>query len=370
MPKRGDNIRKRKDGRWEGRYKIVFPPSQDVRYRSVYGKTYGEVKKKLLSEKKRKCHVKREELFFSELLTRWMNANSIRLKGATRKKYQFLIDTHINPELGNLRLSQINSAQINMFLDDKLADGRMDGAGGLSPSYVRSITIIIGAAIKYAVAEELCMPLKTPIFKPAAKGKSMPCLSSQCRRRLEENCLLHMDGTSLGILLALHAGLRIGEICALRWEDIDTERRILSVRHTIARVRAGMNETRKSQLILDQPKTKTSLREIPINSFLLPLLERMRADANSSFVISEKPEFVSPRTFEYRYHSILKRYNIDQVNFHALRHSFATYCIERGVDDKTLSEILGHASVSITLNTYVHSTMEQKKAQIEKIVSN
>lgn len=180
--------------------------------------------------------------------------------------------------------------------------------------------------------------------------------------------MMNLDCTALGMLISLHTGLRIGEVCALKWSDVDIERKILTVRQTVARVKANSNDNCKSKLILDAPKTKNSLREIPINSFLLPLLVKKKSESVSDFVISEQKTFVSPRTFEYRYHKTLERFDIEQVNYHSLRHTFATRCIERGVDCKSLSEILGHANVNITLNTYVHSSMELKRIQIEKLI--
>lgn len=369
MPKRGENIRKRKDGRWEGRYKIGVLPSGQTQHRSVYGKTYSEVKTKLLSQKgkEEKLTGYRKELRFSELTKLWMTSNAIRLKGATENKYQIILDKHILPELGGLRLSQLSSSLINEFLDRKLNDGRLDGAGGLSASYVSTMRVIIIAALKYGVDEKLCLPLRTPVHKPMSSKKEITILSEDCCAVLEQSLMVQFDRDALGILISLHTGMRIGEICALRWGDVDFENKIIKVRHTVARVKATTNENCKSKLILDKPKTKSSMREIPINSFLLPLLIQIKQDAVSEFVISETNTFVSPRTFEYRFQKKFENLNIKRVNFHTLRHTFATRCIAHGVDEKSLSEILGHADVGITLNIYVHSSMDMKRVQMEKI---
>lgn len=166
----------------------------------------------------------------------------------------------------------------------------------------------------------------------------------------------------------VHMGLRIGEVCALTWDDVDFENEIIHIRSTVARIKNTQKVCEyKTHLIIDKPKTKSSLRDIPIPSSLLPLLLKMRKKACSRYVISDKETFTSPRTFEYRYHELLDICDIESINYHALLHTFATRCVEVGVDVKTLSEILGHADVSITLNTYVHPSIELKRKQMEKL---
>ena len=164
----------------------------------------------------------------------------------------------------------------------------------------------------------------------------------------------------------MNTGLRISEVCALRWNDIDFEAEILHVRSTVARVK-GEGGDCATKLIIDRPKTKASLRDIPISRKLMGALISLYKKRKSEYVVSKKVGFVSPRTYEYRFHKIMMQYDMPAVNYHALRHTFATRCIELGVDVKTLSEILGHANVSITLNTYVHSSMERKREQLEKL---
>jgi integrase len=199
------------------------------------------------------------------------------------------------------------------------------------------------------------------VNKPPPKSQEIPVLSPADQNKLYLYCMQAPDETCLGILLSLYAGLRIGEICALRWEDVDMERQTIRVRHTVSRVQAAQG----TQLIIDRPKTPSSLRTIPIYSQLLPILRQFQADAG--FVLTGTEDFVSPRTYEYRFHRVLKKGEIPDINYHGLRHSFATRCIEAGMDVKSLSEILGHADASITLNTYVHSSMEQKRLQMEKL---
>lgn len=373
MSKRGDNIHKRKDGRWEGRFKKGRKADGTIIYGSLYGKTYKEVKTKLSDLPKIEQNLQlpqNQERTFGEVLSLWMEHNRIRLKGGTVNKYQNLIDTHIMPELGRVKLSALDSTMINTFLTQKMISGRLDNKGGLSASYVRSIMLIVSSSMKYAVEEQMCLPLKTPICKPSATKKDLPILNKDEQKRLERHLLSDLDNTKAGILISLHTGLRIGEICALAWEDVDLQNHIIKVRHTVARVRKSDSRIDNSScLILDTPKTTASTRDIPISSALLPILTTIRNQSSSKFVVSDSQTFLSPRTFEYRYHRLLEESGIASINYHALRHTFATRCIEAGVDVKSLSEMLGHANVGVTLNTYVHSSMELKRVQLEKLIT-
>lgn len=188
MSKKGENIRKRKDGRWEGRYKRGVKENGTIEYGSVYGKTYKEVKEKLSVARHTlgtidsvpNCDKK-----FSEVLFPWLETNRIRLKGGSEQRYDYLIQTHILPELGGLKLSQISATKVNTFLMSKLTNGRVDGHGGLSPSYVSSIMIIINSAISFAVAERTCPPLRTPIYKPQKEKQELEILSHEAQAAIE-----------------------------------------------------------------------------------------------------------------------------------------------------------------------------------------
>ncbi len=367
MPKRGENIHKRKDGRWEGRYKVGTNDTGKTKYCSVYGKTYSEVKCKMREVIKAQKIITPfyKERTFEEVLCLWKNLNNLKHKGATETKYDYLIENHIIPVLGKVPITKITTSILNEFVKNKMNCGRLDKKGGLSAAYVRSMIIIIISALQYSVREGMRSPLITPAFKPIVENKELKILSPQEKDILINYVLNDIDGTKLGIFIALNCGLRIGEICALRWDDIDLENKVIKIRSTIARIKkkTGIGTV----LILDRPKTKASIRTVPINSNLLSVLTAYKQIAVSEFVISNKASFVSPRTYDYRYHKILEKSGIEKINFHALRHTFATNCVMAGVDVKTLSEILGHSNVTITLNTYVHPSFEMKLKQIEKI---
>lgn len=372
MPRRGDNIRKRKDDKREARYIFKNPEGNRKKYGSVYRKSYLEVKEK--REKIIKHNTSKnvnDQVLFKDILAAWQAANRIRIKGSSVSRYQNLIDTHILPELGNKKVSQINTAAINRFLSSKLEHGRIDGKGGLSASYVRSISLIISSAIKYGVAEKLCPPLLSPITKPSVSKKELYILCPVTQSVLEQELLNGMTEEKLLIYITLYTGLRIGEACALRWENIDLDAGIISVCQTVSRIWYSENGKKFSKLTVSPPKSHSSVRMIPICSKLFDVIQQFPNKKKQGYVLSgdNAPGFTSPRTFEYRYKQILKKCNLQLFNYHTLRHTFATRCVERGVDTKSLSEILGHASVSVTLNTYVHSSIELKKRQLEKLTA-
>lgn len=372
MPRRGDNIRKRKDGRWEARYIWMDSEVNARKYRSVYGKSYQEVKKKrdLIIEKGFTPQMQTRERTFKDILDGWQDFNRVRLKESSISRYQNIIDAHILPTLGNLQMNQLNATTINRFLAAKLENGRLDGTGGLSASYVRSISVIINSAIRYGVRENLCSSLNSPITKPPLQKKELVILSAEKQEILERELLKSMHADKLLIYITLYTGLRIGEICALRWEDIDLEEKMLYVRHTVSRVWYSDNNKKHSKLVVSDPKTQSSLRCIPLCSKLHSILANYQNRKSRGFILENYHEDgpISPRTFEYRYKKIMKAAHLEPVNYHTLRHTFATRCIERGVDIKTISEVLGHANISITLNTYVHSSMELKRIQLEKLI--
>lgn len=369
MPRKAKNIYKRKDGRWEGRYVNGKKEDGRTHYSSVYGRSYLEIKEKLRKLDQQLPYIKPNKETFSDVIDSWLLTNVNIQKPATRLKYENLINTHIKPSLGGYKIQEVDEIIINNFIEHKRTAGRLDGKGGLSNCYINTMIVIIQSVITYAVEQDLRLPLKRKIIKPAPKHKEITVLNAADLVRLEEALFTDVTPDTIGILLSLNMGLRIGEVCALQWQDIDIANKILHVRHTISRIKnEEPNSGGKTHLVIEDPKTKSSIRDIPITTRMHPVLATLKKKACSSYVISNKPTFVSPRTYEYRYHKILKELGIIPVHYHALRHTFATRCIEKGMDVKTLSELLGHSSVNITLNTYVHSSMKRKREQLEKLI--
>lgn len=368
MSRRGDNIHKRKDGRWEGRYKNGYKADGSVKYRSVYALTYTECKNKLEQAKAAPIQSPpmRKELCFSQVLSLWMDYNRVRLKGATQSKYQNVIQTHILSALGGLKISQMNSVIVNTFLDKKIRAGGIADGKPLSASYVRTMAIIIEASLKFAAAEGWCSPLKTPIHKPVLSKKSPTVFSKEEECALLSVLLQEQSGTALGTMIALCTGMRIGEICALRWCDVDLKSGVIHVKQTISRVNSNDTD-QKTKLILDTPKTLSSQRDLPVSAALKSMLETAYQKRSSQFVVSRDEHFVGTRTFDHQYRNMLRKHGLPVIHFHALRHTFATRCAQTGMDAKALSQLLGHANANISLNTYVHPSLDTVKLQIEQL---
>jgi integrase len=302
---------------------------------------------------------RRENVLFCNVTDEWFEG-LLNQKRSTRLKYKQIITNHIKPAFGARYVNEIDEAAINTFLAEKLEV--------LSASYVKIIQVIFISIMEYAADSGYCDPLRHTIRRISVPRKDIKVLSNEEIAKLE--CGIESDPslTSLGISIALYTGMRLSEICALKWSEVDIDECVIHVRHTVVRVEnKDPDPPHNTCLMLDSPKTPTSSRDIPITSKLLPVLSHAKEKAASVFVISEKTNFVPPRTFEYHFREKLREYGVKDVNFHCLRHTFATRCIELNVDVKSLSEILGHADVSITLRTYVHSSFDFKREQLEKL---
>ncbi len=359
MPRHGENIFKRKDNRWEGRYISHYDNNGKAVYKSVYAKTYRDAKIKLESAKKQNGNIVENLSIktFKDLLYYWLEFNNAKNKNSTQDKYEYMIRKHIIPSLGGIAIHKINVALINKFIDEKLQE--------LSKSYVRTMAIILKSTIQLAAKERFINVTNFDITIPIAEKSELSILQPIEQKRLESYLLSNMNCSNLGIYISLYSGLRLGEVCALKWEDIDFANRIIKVRSTIIRVKN--NTDNGTHLEIGKPKTTSSNRDVPITDNLFILLKQIHQNSYSQFVISTSDDFVSTRTFEDRFQRVLKKANIQKYNYHSLRHTFATNCVICGVDIKSLSEILGHSNVSITLNTYVHSSMDLKKKQLKKL---
>lgn len=365
MSRRGDNIHKRTDGRWEGRYKSGVKPNGKIRYSSVYAHSYTECKRRLEAAKKL-CIPKRAcDTTFSDIIDKWLESKRMCMKLATYTKYSGLINTHIKPSLGNIKISQINVDMINAFLREKTEKGSVKKHAPLSASYVRTMSIIISSAIKYSSDERLTSQLKS-IYKPIISKKAISSISRECEARLMKALVSENSTVAIGTMLGLQMGLRIGEICALKWECVDLENNMIRIESSVVRVNSGL-EKPKSILILDTPKTSSSIRQIPIPNGLKKLLADKFLSRKSDFVVSDKDGFCGTRVFDYKYRSLLKKHNLPNYNFHLLRHTFATRCAESGMDAKTLSVLLGHSTASISLNVYVHPSVQVMKEYLDFI---
>lgn len=350
MARRGENIYKRKDGRWEGRYKCGYNGRGKAKYRSVYGHSYAEVRSKLVPLKASipahhtTCHLTVKELF-----DEWISAVKLRVKPSTYANYQMKVEKHILIEFGGLRYDSLTVQMLNSYIQRKLDTG-------LSTKYVSDIIIVFKTMAKYIAKVYGFCNILADVMLPKVHRNEKLLLTSTQQWQLCKYLTKNPNPTSLCILLSMYTGLRVGEVCGLMWGDIDFEKSILTVKRTVQRIRIVSHKT---HLITDTPKSRSSQRSIPIPRFIMKLLRESRS-ADNHYILSDSDIIIEPRTLQRRFKSILKKANIPSVTYHSLRHTFATNCLQAGFDVKTLSEILGHASMETTLNRYVHTSMEQK----------
>lgn len=371
MSRRGENIYKRKDGRWEGRYIKKHHTDSKVKYGYVYGKTYSEVKEKLINAKtilKQHTECKAKSISLNEILTLWLLSVQRNVKEATYARYHHLVEKHIKPELGTYTIDCITPTVIERYINDLLDHGRIDGKGGLSSKTTSEILTIIKTTLNYARYLGYEVPLSLSKINIKKKENRIRVLSTSEQQQLEKVLLANTDTIKFGILLSLYTGIRLGELCALRWECVDLKSGVIKIQQTMQRIQnTNPDMEARTKIIFTEPKTQTSLRTIPLPTALLPLANSFQA-SSGSFILTGSPDnYMEPRTLQNHFKKIVKESGIADVNYHALRHTFATRCVEVGFEIKTLSEILGHTTVNITLNRYVHSSFELKRQNMNKL---
>lgn len=361
MSRRGTNIYKRKDGRWEGRLQGESVPGEKRKYISFYGKTYHEVKEKMAqAEKNRLWNKKKCPYTIEEMISFWLEEHKGCWKESTYATYRQMAVKHIYPELGNLKWEQLTPAVQERFV---LSKRKGEKGKPVSNGYLHNICSLLMQALSYT-KKKYRYEMELPDFSNVKSGKSTIVLPGERKlAQLEQYLLEHQetDDTCLGILLAMHTGIRLGELCALTWGDIDLKEETLYIRKNMQRIRQFDGQKNNSEIVIQTPKTENSIRMIPLPGILIEILKKQAGQADAFLVQGKKNQWAEPRTLQYRFANILKKCQIEPFNFHKLRHCFATRCIAQGFDIKSLSEILGHSSIQITLNLYVHSSMNQKK---------
>ena len=310
---------------------------------------------------------KKNKILYSDWIYEWLIEKKEYIKESTYANYSNNIFNHIIPKLGNIYIQDLNHKIIQNFLLDLFKNGRKDGLGGLSEKTIKDITIIIKGSLRKAINEEKIRHFELTFNYPKDnKDSKIYILSKHEQNKLTNYVLENLTNRNIGLLISLYSGLRIGELCALQWNDIDFKKNILSVNKTIQRVYIKDKDNNVSKVIITTPKTKNANREIPINKEFLELLKKLKTKGDD-YIITGSSKYLEPRTYRKYFSKVLKQVKIKQFNFHSLRHTFATNCISLGVDYKTVSELLGHANVNITLNLYVHPRLSQKKKCIDMI---
>lgn len=359
------NIYKRKDGRFEGRIPLGYDDNGKIKYRYLYAKSLAEIKEKMLyaySDSGSSDHIVCDKTF-KELCEEWLASAKLRVKHSSYCCYEKLINKHIIPYFGNIGYGELGTPIINEFSEHKLKFGKVNGFGGLSAKSVHDILVAMRSVAKYAEREYGYRNPMRNISMPKSECKEAEVFDKDERCRLQNYIQSNLTESNLGILLTMYSGLRIGELCALTWSDIDFKNGVIRVSKALQRVpdKSGKGRT---ALIVTSPKSKTSVRDIPVPAFILDILKQ---NERSGYILSGTNKPVEPRTMQNRFKAVLKDCGVRSANFHLIRHTYATVCIESGFDAKTVSELLGHSNVNITLNRYVHSSMEMKKKCVDRL---
>ena len=368
MPKKGENIYKRKDGRWEGRYIKSRTVSGKIIYGYVYARSYRETKEKLKT-KSILCSsqvTNKNDLAFSCLASEWFESIKLHTKISTQNKYYNMLTNYILPEYGNQPFNAITYDFIETHCKFLLESGGRKG-NGLSPKTVNDVLAIIRNISKFAIRKGIYVACDAASVQIRQNIKPMRILSNAEQSQLCEHILKNPEACSIGILVCLFTGLRIGEICALRWEDISFSEQSIYIHHTLQRIQIHQGNKAKTEVVMTTPKSPCSIRKIPLPDEIAKILILNQKSSSGYVLTNDDYKFIEPRTMQNKFKKILKAAGIENANFHALRHTFATRCVELGFDVKTLSEILGHATVNITMNRYVHPTYEMKKKNMQQL---
>jgi len=301
-----------------------------------------------------------EKKTISEVINLWKMDKRPYVKKSSFSAYALLIENHLLPVFGNEY--DVTETDVQAFVLKRLEQG-------LSQKTIKDMLIVLKMVLKFGAKNKWLEYRNLDIKFPTEREKhSIEVLSKGNQKKVMIYIQEHFTFRNLGVYICLSAGIRIGEICALTWEDIDIEKGVISIRKTIQRIYLIENNTRKTELILDTPKTKHSIRDIPMGADLLKMIKPIKKIVNNSFfVLSNDAKPTEPRTYRSYYKNFMKRLGMPELKFHGLRHSFATRCIESKCDYKTVSALLGHSNISTTLNLYVHPNLEQKKKAIEQM---
>ena len=293
----------------------------------------------------------------NEIIEDWKKEKAKYVKESTMSAYNLIITNHILNEFDKKDINSFNNNDVQEFIDKKIRKG-------LSEKTCRDILIVFKMIYKYSVKCGYSNVVIFDIVFPTKRvSNKLEVFTKEEENKIIEYIKSNFTFQNFGIMICLYSGMRIGEICALKWSDIDIDNRILKVSKTLQRI---YDKSTKTKIIIDSAKTVNSNREIPLADALYKIIKPLYKILNKDFyVLTNSIKYTEPRTYRNYYSEILDIVKVKKIKFHGLRHTFATRCIEAKVDYKTLSVILGHSNISTTLNLYVHPNYEQKKKCIE-----
>lgn len=290
-------------------------------------------------------------MLYKDLVLDWLKNQKIYLKYSTFTNYCNISHNQIIPNLGDYEVDQLNNDILQEFILNRLKQGRCDGKGGISQKYAQDII----AVLKLTLGKEVEIQL------PYSSPKEVKIFEKTDQVTLINSLQSKITNKNFGILLTIHTGLRIGELCALKWSDINFDTQLLHINKTMIRT---YTKEDGSKLNITAPKTRSSIRTIPLNKWIMQYAVLLRGSDNE-YIVTGKEKYIEPNKYRLYYNRQLKDLDLPHRKFHSLRHTFATRCIECGCDYKSLSELLGHSNVSITMNLYVHPQLELKRKCVE-----
>lgn len=295
-----------------------------------------------------------------EIAVAWKEYKRPYVKQSTMAAYLLILENHLLPAFGEK--DSLPEQSVQSFVLEKIECG-------LSVKSIKDILIVLKMVMKFGVKNEWMNYYEWDIKYPTnSANKELEVLSVSNHRKILDHIQSHFTFTGLGIYISLSTGLRIGEICALKWNDINITEGTITVSRTIERIYMVEGEKKHTELVISSPKTRNSCREIPMSKELLAIVKPLKKIVNDDFYVLTNDEHpTEPRTYRNYYNGLMEKLGIPKLKYHGLRHSFATRCIEAGCDYKTVSVLLGHSNISTTLNLYVHPNMEQKKRCITKM---
>lgn len=365
MVRRGENIYKRKDGRWEGRYVKGRKENGTIHYGYIYGYKYQEVKQQLIVLKSiqktpSEMTIQNYQGTFSDWVKYWLKAIKNEIKPSTYTSYSTKLIHHILPVFGDYRVCGIQKKQVEQWLN-MLKEK-------LSISSIHAIYRVFRSCLNYAVKQSVihinpCVGVQLP----KQQANTVQSLTKQEQKRIEQEAKQNKFG--LPVLIALETGMRIGEISGLKWEDIDFSEEIIQVKRTLQRIQVSTETAgKKTQLVELTPKSSHSVRMIPLSNKMSQHLQEIKKNAQCDYVLGRN-KALEPRVINYHFKQICNRAGLPSFHFHALRHTFATRCLENGVTVATISDLLGHSSIKMTLDTYISSFLADKRQAVNGISS-
>lgn len=303
-------------------------------------------------------------MLFQKVSEMWLEDKKAYIKQSTYAYYRFEVDHYISPILGRLPMENINEDQIQNAVLFWQTQGMKKGYP-LKKSTVQNLVVLLKQIINFAIRKKLMEDIAIKVqFASQTVIVKQKVFDSYEQSKLINAILNNLNYKTFGILLCLNTGLRIGEMCALKWNDLDPKRGILHVTKTLQRIYVS-NEEKKTKIIITSPKTGSSIREIPLAKRIVSTMQLLPNDDQNNYILTNNEYYLEPRSFRRYYNLFLQKNEILSLNFHCLRHTFATRLIENGADYKAVSELLGHATIHTTLNMYVHPRIEEKRKCVE-----